>query len=110
LKPFAREGTLGAHSVGVFMRATVVVVAVSLVGCGSCAEKVAQAGVEKATGVKVDVNGEKAVYTGKDGTRVESGQDGLSSLAPTVRSSRWAATRNCRTTCPSRPPPTRRSP
>lgn len=64
------------------MRATVVVVAVSLVGCGSCAEKVAQVGVEKATGVKVDVNGEKAVYTGKDGTRVESGKDGLVITGP----------------------------
>jgi hypothetical protein len=64
------------------MRAMVLLVCGSLMSCGSCAEKVAQVGVEKATGVKVDTSNEKAVFTGEDGTRVESGKDGLVITGP----------------------------
>jgi hypothetical protein len=64
------------------MRVIVVVLAGVLAGCGSCAEKVAQVGLEKATGVKVDVNGDKAVYTGKDGTRIETSENRMVVTGP----------------------------
>jgi len=54
----------------------VLVLAGSIVGCQSIAEKATEKAIEKSTGVEIDKSGDEVTIKGEDGTEVTASSDG----------------------------------